>query len=386
MMRKRRNHIDLVTLLVVLALLVISLGVVYSASSSWALEKFGESGKVFGSHAVKVGIGFLAIFAVMQVDYHHYRRISKWLLLGLVVFLLVTLALGGETKGAVRWLRLGGLSLQPSEFARFALVLHLAALLAAKGEAVRDLKTGFIPLMVWTVAVGLLVLLQPNFSVGTVILATGFLVLYLGGVRLSHLGLTAAAALPLLGLYMVSADYRMRRIMLFLGGGSGTVNYQLQQGIIGFGNGGLFGLGPGNSRQRDLFLPESYGDFAFSILGEEYGLAGTTVVMALFLFLLLQGIRIARHAPDAFGRHLALGICVTITLYAVVNAGVTLGLLPTTGLPMPFLSYGGSSMLASCAAIGVLLNISSQTDLHPRIDAVPQRVEAPQPAVGKVYS
>jgi cell division protein FtsW len=185
---------------------------------------------------------------------------------------------------------------------------------------------------------------------------------------------------------MVSADYRMRRIMLFLGGGSGTVNYQLQQGIIGFGNGGLFGLGPGNSRQRDLFLPESYGDFAFSILGEEYGLAGTTVVMALFLFLLLQGIRIARHAPDAFGRHLALGICVTITLYAVVNAGVTLGLLPTTGLPMPFLSYGGSSMLASCAAIGVLLNISSQTDLHPRIDAVPQRVEAPQPAVGKVYS
>jgi cell division protein FtsW len=385
-MRKRRNHIDLVTLLVVLALLVISLGVVYSASSSWALEKFGESGKVFGSHAVKVGIGFLAIFAVMQVDYHHYRRISKWLLLGLVVFLLVTLALGGETKGAVRWLRLGGLSLQPSEFARFALVLHLAALLAAKGEAVRDLKTGFIPLMVWTVAVGLLVLLQPNFSVGTVILATGFLVLYLGGVRLSHLGLTAAAALPLLGLYMVSADYRMRRIMLFLGGGNGTVNYQLQQGIIGFGNGGLFGLGPGNSRQRDLFLPESYGDFAFSILGEEYGLAGTTVVMALFLFLLLQGIRIARHAPDAFGRHLALGICVTITLYAVVNAGVTLGLLPTTGLPMPFLSYGGSSMLASCAAIGVLLNISSQTDLHPRIDAVPQRVEAPQPAVGKVYS
>jgi cell division protein FtsW len=181
----------------------------------------------------------------------------------------------------------------------------------------------------------------------------------------------------------------MKRLAGFFGGGTtGAPNYQLTQGIIGFGSGGILGVGPGESRQRDLFLPESYGDFVFSIVGEEYGLIGTIFFLALFLTIMLRGIRVARHAQDDFGYMLASGITLTITLYALVNAGVTLGILPTTGLPMPFVSYGGSSMVFSAAAVGVLLNVSSQTDLHPRLACVPQSTppaEAAMPAVGRVY-
>jgi cell division protein FtsW len=222
------------------------------------------------------------------------------------------------------------------------------------------------------------------------IFAVSLIMLFVGGARLSHMALTFGALVPLLVAYMLRAPYRVQRIMNFLSGVSDSTSkgsYQLWQGIIGFGNGGIIGLGPGGSRQRDLFLPESYGDFVFSIIGEEYGLIGTLLIMLLFLTIMLRGVKIAKHAKDDFGRYLAIGITSSITLYALINAGVTLGVLPTTGLPMPFVSYGGSSMLFSSIAIGVLLNISSQTDMHPRLEKsarVAQQAE-PAPAVGSVY-
>jgi cell division protein FtsW len=325
--------------------------------------------------------GLLVMFVAMRIDYRIYRRLTKPVLIGSVLILLVTLALGGEVKGASRWLRLGGFGFQPSELAKYALLFHLSALIATKREQVRDLKTGFIPMVVWIGAVTGLVLLQPNFSTGAMIFAISLAVLYAGHARLTHIGITLGTLVPVLGLYMVSAEYRMRRIMAFLGGGeSGAApNYQLLQGIIGFGNGGIFGLGPGGSRQREMFLPESYGDFVFSIVGEEYGLIGTLIVVALFLTIMLRGLKIAKNARDDFGRMLAFGITITVTMYALINAAVTLGILPTTGLPMPFVSYGGSSMLFSAAAIGVLLNISSQTDLHPRLVTAPDGIRPIEP-------
>jgi cell division protein FtsW len=389
--KTRRNHIDLMLLIAVLMPMVLSLGVVYSASSSWAMDRWGESGHLLGRHAIKVLLGFVMIFFFMQVDYHLYQKISKKILLGTVVLLVVTLGLGAVIKGAARWLELGGFGFQPSEIAKFALIFHLSTLLALKQDRIRDFKLGFLPMMIWVGVVTVLVLLQPNFSTGAMIFGISLAMLFLGRARLSHLGLTLVALVPLLLVYMVSAEYRMKRIMGFLGssGDSGTTNYQLKQGIIGFGSGGLLGVGPGESRQRDLFLPESYGDFVFSIVGEEYGLIGTLFFLTLFLVIMLRGIRIARHARDEHGYMLAGGITLAITLYALVNAGVTLGILPTTGLPMPFVSYGGSSMVFSAAAIGVLLNISSQTDLHPRVMGVTEAVRSaepvPAPAVGKVY-
>jgi cell division protein FtsW len=261
--------------------------------------------------------------------------------------------------------------LQPSDFAKFALVFHLSVLMAAKGEAVKDFKKGFLPMLVWIGAVTVLVLAQPNFSMGAMIFGISLVMLFLGRARVSHIALTLGALVPLLVVYMLSAEYRMQRIMSYIGMGDGAgtqkANHQLNQAIIGFGNGGIFGLGPGGSLQRDHFLPESYGDFVFSIVGEEYGLIGTLFFVLLFLLIFLRGMKIARHARDELGRLLAMGITSTITLYALINAAVTLGILPTTGLPMPFVSYGGTAMLISCAAIGVLLNISMQTDLHPRL-------------------
>jgi cell division protein FtsW len=189
--------------------------------------------------------------------------------------------------------------------------------------------------------------------------------------------------------YVLKRPYQLERIMHFVHGDpNGQHNYQLWQGIIGFGNGGLFGVGPGESRQRDFFLPESYNDFVYSIVGEEYGLIGTLLVMGAFLFVMLRGFRIAKHAKDDFARLLAIAISSTITLYALVNASVALGLLPTTGLPMPFVSYGGSSLMFSAFSIGVLLNISAHTDLHPRaVKTEKAIVEMPGPetGLGKVY-
>jgi cell division protein FtsW len=377
-------------------LMVLSLGVVYSASSTWAMAKWGESGHLLGRHAIKVLLGFVMIFFFMQVDYHLYKKLSKTILLGAVVLLVVTLGLGAVAKGAVikgaaRWLDVWGFGFQPSEIAKFALIFHLSTLLALKQDRMQDFKLGFLPMMIWICLVSVLVLLQPNFSTGVMIFVISLAMLFLGRARLGHLGLTLAALVPLLLAFMVLAEYRMKRIMAFLAGGgdAGAPNYQSLQGIIGFGSGGLLGVGPGESRQRDFFLPESYGDFVFSIVGEEYGLIGTLFLLTLFLVILVRGIRIARHARDDFGYMLAGGITLAITLYALVNAGVTLGLLPTTGLPMPFVSYGGSSMVFSAAAVGVLLNISSDTDLHPRIARVTDSGRAadpaPVPAVGKVY-
>jgi len=385
---RQLNHIDLMTLLAVVTLMVLSLGVVYSASATWAMVKWGESGRLLGSHALKVLLGLVFLILFVQIDYHKYRKLTKPALVFAVVLLLFTLGLGGEVKGAARWLRFGGFSLQPSEFAKFALIFHLAVLMAEKRERITELRFGYVPLLLWVGSVTALVLLQPNFSTGVMIFLISTIMLFVGRARLLHLGLTVAALAPALLVYMLSAEYRMRRIMSYIdGSGGGKTNYQLWQAMIGFGNGGVFGLGPGNSRQRDLFLPESYGDFVFSIVGEEYGLIGTLFIVALFLLIMLRGIRIARHAPDDLGRYMAMGITAAIATYGLVNGAVTLGILPTTGLPMPFVSFGGSSMLFSAAAVGVLLNISSQTDLHPRAEGGRSmfRKAKRQPAVGSAY-
>ncbi len=376
MARSQRNHIDLPVLIAVLVLMVLSLGVVYSASATWALQKFGESSRLLNAHVLKIVVALALLFAGIMLDYRKLRKLTKPVLIVAVLLLLVTLVAGGEIKGAARWLRFGGFSIQPSEFAKYALLFHLSSLIAMKGEAIREFKRGYAPLMIWIGVVSVLVLLQPNFSAGMMLLLLSGILLLMSRARLHHIGGSVLLALPVLALYLMLAPYRLDRLRSFLEGGidGGNVNYQLYQGIIAFGNGGLFGLGPGESRQSDFFLPESYGDFVFSIVGEEYGLIGALLLMGLIFLIMTRGLRIARRAPDEFGSLLAASITITITLSALVNAGVALGLLPTTGLPMPFVSYGGSSLFSSAFAVGVLLNISAHTDLHPRVTHLPDGV------------
>jgi cell division protein FtsW len=395
MLKVQRNHIDIWLLIVVLGLMVTSLGVVYSASAEWSFRRFDTQSHYLDLHAIKILLSIAALFVGLSIPYSSYKKFTKPVLFIAVLFLAVTFVLGGETKGAVRWLRFGGLGFQPSEFAKFALLFHISLLMATKGENLKDFKKGFLPIIIWIGVVTGLVLAQPNLSTGMMLFALTIILLFVGHVRMIHLFGMILVAICLFAIYVLfmayvlKRPYQLERIMHFVQGSpNGQQNYQLWQGIIGFGNGGLFGVGPGESRQRDLFLPESYNDFVYSIVGEEYGLLGTLLLLGAFLFVMLRGFRIARHAKDDFARFLAVAISSTITLYALVNASVALGLLPTTGLPMPFISYGGSSLMLSAFSIGVLLNISAHTELHPRAEKkekVTMEMLGSETGLGKVY-
>jgi cell division protein FtsW len=395
MLKIQRNHIDIWLLIVVLGLMVISLGVVYSASAEWSLKRFETQSHYLDLHAIKILLSIGALFIGLSIPYGIYKKFTKFSLMVAVLFLIVTFVLGGEAKGAVRWLRFGGLGFQPSELAKFALLFHISLLLATKGDQINEFKKGFLPILIWIGTVTGLVLAQPNLSTGIMLFLLTVILLYVGRVRMLYLLgmiLTAACALTLYVLFMayvLKRPYQLQRILHFVQiDPNGKHNYQLWQGIIGFGNGGLFGVGPGESRQRDLFLPESYNDFVYSIVGEEYGLIGALLVLCAFLFVMFRGFRIAKFAKDDFARFLAIAITSTITLYALVNASVALGILPTTGLPMPFISYGGSSLMLSAFSIGVLLNISAHTDLHPRMTKFAENdvaTLAPETGIGKAY-
>jgi cell division protein FtsW len=381
-LQKKYNYVDLITLFSVILLMGMSVLAVYSASVSWAMDRKLATEQLLNLHILKVLIALAMMFVAMNVDYHFYKEYTKIILIASIVLLTLTFAFGFFAKGASRWLRFGGFGLQPSELAKYALIFHLSTMIVKKDRLIHDFEKGFLPMLVWILFIAGLVMVQPNFSTGAMIIMISFVLIYIGGVRLKHFLLTLAALSPILIGYMLSAQYRIVRAVSFFDNIPAlfTINgsflqqpehHQLWQSIIGFGSGGLFGVGIGNSKQRDLFLPESFGDFIFSIVGEEYGLLGTSVFLLLFFLILVRGFKIARYAQDDYGRILAIGITLSIAIYAFVNAGVTLGLLPTTGLPMPFVSYGGTAVIISGYAVGVLLNISRQTDLNPRPAKVP---------------
>lgn len=365
-----RGHNDWFILLGVIGMMLFSVAFVYSASAGFADARTGSAETFFWSHLVRVaaGIGILLLFA--RLDYHWLESWSKPVLVLAIGMLVYVLFEGARIKGATRWIDLGIISFQPSEVAKFALVMHLGVMLADKREYLHDFKFAFLPMLLWILIVVALVALQPNLSTALVISTVGFGTLFIGRVRIAHLAAVILPGIAAAALYAVSAEYRMRRIMTFIGmhsgqeSGADAAGYQLHQGLLALGSGGLFGVGPGQSRQR-LFVPEPFGDFIYTIIGEEYGFVGAVLLLLVFGVIIWRGLLIARQAPDDLGRNVAAGITLAVGLYAVVNAGVTTGLLPTTGLPMPFVSYGGSSVLFSAAAVGVLLNISQQANVMP---------------------
>lgn len=365
-----RGHNDWFILLSVIGMMLFSVAFVYSASAGFADARTGSTETFFWSHLVRVaaGIGILLLFA--RLDYHWLESWSKPIMVLAIGMLIYVLFEGARIKGATRWIDLGLISFQPSEVAKFALVMHLGVMLADKREYLHDFKFAFLPMLIWILIVAALVALQPNLSTALVISTIGFGTLFIGKVRIRHLAAVLLPGMAAAALYAVSAEYRMRRIMTFIGMHSGeesnvnAAGYQLHQGLLAFGSGGVFGVGPGQSHQR-LFVPEPFGDFIYTIIGEEYGFVGAAILLVVFGVIIWRGLLIARQAPDDLGRNVAAGITLALGLYAVVNAGVTTGLLPTTGLPMPFVSYGGSSVLFSAAAVGILLNISQQANVMP---------------------
>lgn len=390
-MNDRTGHIDLYVFISGLVLMAFSVCVVYSASSTFAGEKFGDPNYLFRTHAVRVILGIIALFIGLKINYHFYKKISLPVLIVAVIILFVVAVSGSNVvKGPVRTLHLGVLSFLPSDFARFALVFHLAVLIAKKQEYITDWIHGYLPIVVWAVVVAGLVLVQPNLSSAALIFTISMMMLFAGRARILHLVTTVVIGLSLMAVHAMKVKYQLNRLFSYLGmeeslsQGGGDPHYQVHQAIIGMGNGGLWGIGLGQSKQRNFFLPESYGDFIYAIVGEEYGFIGAAAILAVFGLIMIRGMKIAKHASDDLGRYLALGITCSISLYALVTAAVTCGLLPTTGLPMPLVSYGGTSIVFTAFAIGVLLNVSTQTGVRSRTQRKPESIQESQSP--RVYS
>lgn len=366
-----KGHIDWFILLPVVGLMLFSIAFVYSASATIAELRFGSAEELFLNHSMRIFLGLITVLIFAKIDYHFWRKISKTAIFIAVGLLVIVLISGFAAKGASRWINLGPLNFQPSEFAKFAMIIHFSTMLAAKQQNIKDFQSGFVPFLLWTLLICLLIALQPNFSTTIVIYIIGTSMMFIGNINLLHLGSTTLIGLVAAGIFMVSAEYRMKRLLGYFSSSGDTgsdlsVNYQLKQALIAIGTGGMFGVGPGQSRQSHIFLPESYGDFIFSIIGEEYGFVGLTVIIAAFIFIFWRGMLVAKKAPDDYGYFLAIGIIITFAIYVFINAGVNVGLLPTTGLPMPFVSYGGTAVLFYAAEIGILLNISAQAGVYPR--------------------
>ncbi|MCL5266844.1 MAG: putative lipid II flippase FtsW [Bacteroidetes bacterium] len=382
---------DKLFLFAVLSLMFMSLVVVYSASAFWSELKFQNPAYLLRSHLFKVATGVILIFFVAKFDYHKYQKYALHLLVISGSLLIIAMGQRVVIKGASRWIHLGIFSFEPSEIARIAILFFVAAYLAESFDKLDDYRSLFRPIAATGIITGLIVL-QPNFSTALMIFAVVGVLLVAGGVRKRHLAALVLTAVVLGVGVMMLQSYRVARVESWLHHGSG--NYQVHQSIIGFGNGGILGVGPGNSKQRNLFLPESYGDFIYSIIGEEYGLWGSVLVMLIFLFIAFRGTAIAKRAPDRFGFLLATGITSAICLYAFINAGVAIGLFPTTGLPMPFISYGGTAMIVNSMAAGVLLNVSKQIPAAAESEVAGQKLKEVRrpvaknsdPVVGRIYS
>ena len=300
--------------------------------------------------------------------YFNYRNWRKIAFLGLLISILLmgllfVPGLGVRVGGAMRWLHLPGFSLQPAELVKLALVLYLAHSLAKKKDKVQTFKFGYLPYMIVLGVLLIMLLLQPDLGSAMIIAGVAVTMLIVSGVRWTHLLPTFLVALPTLYFLVMRVDYRKRRILAFLDPWKDPFDtgFQIIQSLVAFGQGGVIGQGLGIGEQKLFYLPEAHTDFIFSVIGEELGLVGVLVIAGLFLMLVLCGIRVALQCEDPFGRNLAFGLSVLLGLEAFVNLAVCMGLLPTKGLPLPFISYGGSSLIISMVAAGILLNVSSQT-------------------------
>ena len=360
-MEGRVNKIDLWILIPILALITFSLGVVYSASSSWSVKISGDSAYLFRNHLLRAVGGVFLIFVFSRINYMHLMRYRKWLMFAAIGMLLYLLVAGVEsTKGAARWIYVGGFSFQPSDFVKYALLINLAYLLSQKKEYVWNLYYGYLPILGYVLCVVGLIAVQPNFSTAIVIFISSLMLFWIGKVKIKHIGVTVLSLVPIAALFVLSKPYILNRIFSFrehTSGGEGS--YQLSQAIIGFGNGGFWGVGPGNSNQREFFLPQSYDDFVFSIVGEEYGFWGVTIVILLFGIFIYRGLKLSKIMQEDFGKYLAFGVTVIIGLNAMINMMVATGMIPTTGQTLPFISYGGTSIIFNSIAVGILLNIST---------------------------
>lgn len=348
--------------LVTFVLIGFGLVAIYSTSAILAEEKFGDSLFFLKRQLLWVSLGLVAMLAAWGVKYELIKALSKPLLFLTITLLVLVLfpQFGREAGGARRWLRIGGFGFQPSEIGKLALLIYLADYLTRKQDRIKRFSQGFLPPILILGGIVGLVLLQPDLGTGLLLGIVSLILLFIAGVRIIYLTGLALSSLPALYFLIMGVGYRQRRILAFLDPwkDASGMGYQITQSFMALGSGGVKGIGLGESRQKLFYLPASYTDFIFSIVGEELGILGTASIVILFLVFLWAGMRVACRAPDLFGYLLGVGVTLTISLQAIINMGVATGALPTKGIPLPFISFGGSSLIFNLAGVGLLLNIS----------------------------
>ncbi|MFN8232549.1 MAG: putative lipid II flippase FtsW [Actinomycetota bacterium] len=349
---------------------VAGLVMVFSASSVSAFTTYGSSFWFFNRQLLYAGIGAVVLVLTSRMRYTVWQRLSIPFLAATIGLLLLALhpAAGTSAYGASRWIDLGSFTLQPSEFAKLALVAFAATVLTKKRNRLDDPMHLVIPLGIVVAIVAGIVIMQRDLGTTLILVGTVFLLLFVAGVRLRYLMITGAFGLLCTGYLILGEGYRRTRLLSFSDPWADAQNtgYQLIQGLIALGSGGWFGVGLGASRQKWEFVPNAHTDFIFAIIGEELGFVGGLVILGLVVLLVYAGIRIAVRAPDTFGRLLAAGITAWIGLQAIVNLGAVTGLLPITGVPLPLVSFGGSALIVTLAAVGVLSNIARCSAGGPR--------------------
>lgn len=357
-----RGEYDKILFTITLILVGLGILMVYSASAIRAQEQFGDPAFFLKRHVVWAVVGLTILIGVFGQDYRQLQRWAPLLYILSVVLLILVLipSVGTKVNGARRWLRFAGFSFQPAEFAKLGLILYVSRLLAKKGERIREFTDGLLPPFILAVLIVGLIALQPNYGTALVIFASVGALLFVAGARFSHLALVGLGLAPLVGLLLMQAPHVRGRVLAMVDPAQASPRflYQLSQSQLALGRGGSLGTGLGDGMQKLFYLPEPHTDFIFAIVGEELGFAGAIGVVGLFGLLLWRGVRIGLKASDPFGCYLALGITCLIVIQAAVNVGMVVGLLPTTGLPLPFLSFGGTSLVTTLLGIGILLSIS----------------------------
>jgi len=356
-----RFRYDLSILLITLILVGFGIVMVYSASAILSADKFQDSFHFLKKQALFAAGGVLLMTLAIKIDYHLWQKLAYLILATSFGLLILVLFIGTRAGGSTRWLYIGSLSFQPSEFAKLALVVFLSYFLTKKGEKIRTFQFGFLPTVLISGAMILLVIHQPDFGAALFLGIMVMLMLFVAGTRLSFILFGALTAAPIVYHLIMKVPYRLHRIMSYLNPWQDPkgISFQLVQSFVAFGAGGISGSGLGQGKQKLYFLPAPHTDFIFSVIGEEMGFIGAVIVLGLYLVLCVRGIRVSLGAPDEFGTFLGLGITSLISLQAIINMAVVLGLLPTKGLTLPFISYGGTSLVVSLVSVGILLNISS---------------------------
>lgn len=356
-------RIDRQGLLIVTALLLaVGTVMVYSSSAIVAQERYGDAAYFLKRHLIFLTLGVLISGWILSLDPKNIRRWAKPLMGVALLFLVAVLipGWGHKVSGAARWFRLGEVSIQPSEFAQLAVILYMADVLSRKRGQLEDFFHGVLPsLVVLGVAVGL-ILAEPDLGTAVALGFVAILILFVAQVRAKFLLPMFLASIPLIGILILMKPYRIRRMVGFLNPWADPegAGFQLIQSLVALGSGGLMGVGLGESRQKLFYLPAAHTDFIFSVIGEEWGFLGVSFVLLLVVFLVWFGIRVSMNAPDSFGFLVGFGIVMLLALEALIHIGVATGVVPTKGLPFPFISYGGTSLVVNLMSLAILLNVA----------------------------